>query len=82
MKKSKRAAPTPRYQVTMAASPLVLPKNGAAIGFTVKNGSGHMLGRIEVGQGTIRWWKNNAKTRPTRKLTWAEFAAQMNERRP
>jgi hypothetical protein len=78
MKKAKRAAPTPRYQVSARAPDFDLPKNGSAMTLWVKDDN-VTLGTLEIGRGSIRWWKNNAKDgHPTRTLTWAEFGALMN----
>jgi len=40
--------------------------------FVVKSG-GEMLGTLQMGRGSVRWFAPNAK-KPTGKWTWKEFA--------
>lgn len=50
--------------------------SGNDLRFTVKSG-GEMLGTLQLGRGSVRWYAPNAK-RPTGTWTWKAFAGMLS----
>jgi hypothetical protein len=46
--------------------------------FTIKSG-GELLGTLQMGRGSVRWYAPKAK-KPTGKWTWKAFARLLNEK--
>ncbi len=51
--------------------------SGNDLRFTVKSG-GELLGTMQMGRGSVRWYGPNAK-KPTSKWTWKAFAKLLGE---
>jgi hypothetical protein len=52
--------------------------SGNDLRFTVKSG-GEMLGRLQLGRGSVRWYVAKAKN-PTGDWTWKEFAGLLSRK--
>jgi hypothetical protein len=44
-----------KFAVNVSLQGWDIAKAGAAVGFDIKNPNGGRLGRLEVGQGSLRW---------------------------
>jgi hypothetical protein len=53
--------------------------SGNGLHFVAKSG-GEMLGTLQVGRGSVRWFAPNAKV-ATGAWTWKEFAKMLGERK-
>jgi hypothetical protein len=56
---------------------LTKTNSGNDLRFTVKSG-GELLGTLQMGRGSVRWYQPKAK-KPTSKWTWKAFAKLLSE---
>ena len=69
-----------KYSVQATLRALEVHKNtGKAILVEVSRPGRGILGKLEIGRGSIRWYATDAK-KPTRTLNWSRFAEWMEKR--
>ena len=77
-KRHKRKKP-PKFEVNAAIQTWDIAKAGAAVSFEVKGADGGIIGRMEVGQGSLRWQPAYAKAKPIR-VSWDQITDRLRRK--
>ena len=77
----RRHTKKPKFEVNAAIQTWDIAKAGAAVRFEVKGADGGIIGRMEVGQGSLRWQPAYAKAKPIR-VSWDQVTDRLRRKAP
>ena len=75
----RRQRKKPKFEVNAAIQTWDIAKAGAAVSFEVKGVDGVLIGRMEVGQGSLRWQPAYAKAKPIR-VSWDQVTDRLKRK--